>query len=163
MKVKCRICGQYIDKDKAYRVEKYNKNMYYCSEEEYLEYKRKQSEQSKQKADMYRMIEQFIGKTTNTALFKEVNIWLSAVDHSTVCRYFKENETRIKAAMNKEFSSEYAKIRYFSAIVKNNIGSYKDTEKEVVRNADTEIYDVKYTKRNKRRCLDDYKVGDKDR
>lgn len=160
MKVKCRICGQYIDKDKAYRVEKNNRNMYYCSEKEYLDHKSKQAELSEQKSNMYKMIEQFIGKTTNTALFKEVNIWLSVADCSTVCRYFKENETRIRSAMNKEFSSEYAKIRYFSAIVKNNIGNYKVPEKETVRTADTEIYDVKYTKKNKRKCLNDYKVGD---
>lgn len=161
MKVKCKICGRSIERDEAYKVIQNGKNLYYCSEQEYMNYINEQVKLKKQKDLMYKMVEYFIGKTTNTALFKEINMWLSVADYDTICNYLRDNKVRISSAMRKEFSSEYAKIRYFSAIVKNNINDYKPLQNQVVKKAvDTEVYDIKYVQKKKRKCLTDYEDGE---
>ena len=109
---------------------------------------------------MYEAIEYFIGKTTNTALFKEINIWLSVADYDTICNYLTDNKSYISSVINKDFSSEYAKIRYFSAIVKNSIGDYKPSNTEPIKTAETELYETKYQPKRKRKGLADYEDGD---
>lgn len=156
LNVKCRICGKSIDKNTAYKILKGKVNTYYCSEKEYTDYLVKQSEQQQKKKDTYALIEEFIGKTTNTILFKEVGIWLTVADYDTICGFLKDNKERIQRTLNKDFVSEYAKIRYFSAIVKNGIGDYKPPVSEPVHKAETEIYESKYKSKTRRKCLNDY-------
>ena len=160
MKVKCKICGTLVEKDTAYKIIKNGKNLYYCSEQEYIDYTNQQIKIAQQKSRMYEMIEYFIGKTTNTALFKEANIWLSVADYDTICNYLTDNKAYIASVMNKDFSSEYAKIRYFSAIVKNSIGDYKPSKPEPVKSVETEFYETKYQPKRKRKCLADYEDGE---
>ena len=160
MKVKCKICGTLVERESAYKIVKNGKNLYYCSEQEYIEYTRKQEEVSYQKSRMYELIEYFIGKTTNTALFKEISIWLTVADYDKICSYLTENKTYLTSAMNKAFSSEYAKIRYFSAIVKNSIGDYKPQKTEPVKQVETEFYETNYKPKQRRKCLADYEDGD---
>lgn len=156
MNVKCRICGTSINRDTAYKIPKGKTNTYYCSEKEYTDYIVKQNEIQQKKKETYSLIEEFIGKTTNTILFKEVGIWLTVADYDTICGYLKENKAYIQYSLNKDFRSEYAKIRYFSAIVKNNIGDYKPATPEPVRKAETEVYKNKYKPKTRRKCLNDY-------
>lgn len=160
MKVKCKVCGTPIERDTAYKIVKNGKNLYYCSENEYIDYTNQQIKIAQQKQRMYETIEYFIGKTTNTVLFKEINIWLSVADYDTICNYLSDNRSYISSAMNKDFSSEYAKIRYFSAIVKNSIGDYKPLKPEPIKTAETEFYETKYQPKRKRKCLADYEDGD---
>ncbi len=156
LNVKCRICGKLIDRNIAYKVYKGKINTYYCSEKEYTDYLAEQSIQQQKKKDTYTLIEEFIGKTTNTILFKEVGIWLTVADYDTICGYLKDNKAQIQYALNKNFISEYAKIRYFSAIVKNNIGDYIPPVPEPVRKVETELYESKYKPKARRKCLNDY-------
>ena len=160
MKVKCKICGTLVERESAYKIVKNGKNLYYCSEQEYIEYTNKQEEISRQKSRMYELIEYFIGKTTNTALFKEISIWLTVADYDKICNYLADNKTYLTSAMDKAFSSEYAKIRYFSAIVKNSIGDYKPSKPEPIKTVETEFYETKYQPKRKRKCLADYEDGD---
>lgn len=134
--------------------------MYYCSEKEYADYIAEREKFAQQKARLNELIEDFIGKTTNTILYKEIGIWLSVADYDTICSYLTENKTNIMSALHKDFTSEYGKIRYFSAIIKNSIGDYKPKKPEIVRPVETEIYEVKFKPKSKRKCLADYEDGE---
>ena len=103
-KVTCRACGKKIDITSAFKA---TSRTYYCSEQEYLIEKA-----------LLDIIYEIIGQTKNTILFAEMRLW---GDHNKVYNYLKENKTKIQQDMSKEFVSEYAKIRYFSALIKNRI------------------------------------------
>lgn len=154
------ICGSSIEKDTAYKIIKGKINRYCCSEQEYKDHMAEQEEISKQKAKFYKMVEYFLGATVNTALYKEIQIWLSLSDYKTLCDYFTDCRFTLTKAMNKQFVSEYARIRYFSAIVKNSIGDYKPLKPEPVKAVEAEFYKTKYKPTKKRKCLSDYEGGE---
>lgn len=160
LNVKCRICGEKIDRNIAYRVTKGKINMYYCSEKEYIDDITKKAQKAAPKNRLNKIIEEFIGKTENTALYKEISLWLNVADYDTISDYLTDNKDKILTLLNKDFVSEYAKIRYFSAIIKNSIGDYKPKKPEIVRPVETEIYEVKFKPKSKRKCLADYEDGE---
>ena len=160
LEVTCRICKSKIDKSIAYCVFDGKRNKYYCSQSEYLNNIKDKENAEKQKVHLYKMIESFIGKTTNTALYKEINIWLSVSDYDTICSFLSDNKDKINYSLQKNFTSEYGKIRYFSAIIKNGIGDYKPTKPETPRRIEVEIYLVKYKPKARRKCLADYEDGE---
>ena len=131
MQVKCQICGKSIDRNLAFKITAKNGvNKYYCSEQEY-------NKDIKNKAD----------KRTERSNFLKIVYDLV------------KNVNKIRISMNKDFTSEYAKIRYFSAIIKNGINDFKNQykeEKPIIKQANTEVYDTKYKSPPKRKCLNDY-------
>ena len=137
--VKCRACGKKIDITTAFRG---SPKMYYCSEQEFRT----------EKAFMD-MVYEFIGQTKNTALYKEIQSW---GNHSKVLSYMQENRAKIEQSMAKSFVSEYAKIRYFSAIIKNSIADYIPSQPEIEHRVSDEIYDCKYKPKERRKCLKDF-------
>lgn len=137
--VKCRVCGKKIDKDTAFQG---SPRMYYCSEQEF-----------RTENAFWEMVREFLGSTNHTALFKEVALW---GDHGKVLSYMQENRAKIEHDMAKSFNSEYGKIRYFSAIIKNNIADYVPSQPEIERQVSDEIYDCKYKPKERRKCLSSY-------
>lgn len=161
MKVKCKICGKSIDREIAYNVVIKDKNNYYCSEQEYNNVQNNKRQEQELKDNTYKFIEEIIGRTTNTILYKEVGIWLTVSNYKTILAYLKENKTNIENILSsKSFNTEYAKIRYFSAIVKNNIGDFKPKKAEIIKNVEVEIYETKFKQKTRRKCLSDYEDGE---
>ena len=101
--VKCRACGNIIDKTTAFCA---SKGQYYCNQEEY-----------DTKKQLYSILSEYVN-TTNTILHKEMILW--GTDYKKICNYLQDNRSLFEYAMKKNFNSEYAKIRYFSAIIKNS-------------------------------------------
>ena len=137
--VKCRACGKKIDIDAAFQG---SPRMYYCSEQEY-----------KIELKFWNTVYEFIGNTKNTLLFKEAALWGS---HSKVLSFMQDNKAQIEQSMARSFDSEYKKIRYFSAIIKNNIADYVPSQPEIEHQVSDEIYDCKYKPKKRRKCLRDY-------
>lgn len=161
MKVKCRICGELIEKSSAFNRITNGKNFYCHSEQEYTENENKKIQEKQLKARLYDNINSIIGVTVSTVLYKEVGIWLSVATMEKICSYLDENKQYLVLVMSqKTFSSEYAKIRYFSAIVKNNIADYIPPTPEPIKKVEVEVYDIKYTPHKRRKCLADYEDGD---
>ena len=140
--VKCRICKTEIDKDIAYKV---GKNRYYCSEEEYLhrlEKKEKElleAEEAKRKLneikdEIYNIICEIFGrKITNTSLFKELTELNETYTYDDIYLYIDDNfEILDKTMYEKDFDTEYLKIRYFFGIIKNNIFDYLNIKKDEI-------------------------------
>lgn len=140
-KVKCRYCGSMIDKKNAYPVKHGKQNWYYCNLEHSL------LRTDKQLA--YDKAMDIIGKTTNSIFFKEMDEIASVHGYKKLHKYLVDNDTFLNDVMNKDFSSEYAKIRYFSTVIKNRIGDYNPQYDS--KQKDVEIEDVIETVAYKKR------------
>lgn len=121
MQVKCRVCGKKIEKQDAYAVITDKDRKYYCSKEELDDFEAKK----KLKNDIYDIICDIFGyKIQNSALFKEQKSWHNLCDDEKIFAYLQENRDYITNTIKRLDSSEFAKIRYFSAILKNNLHDF---------------------------------------
>lgn len=162
MLVTCKICGTKIDRTTAFKVTKGKSNLYYCNEGEYLSYQNSKEKNYETKVKLQSVIEDILGEpVTSSSLYKEEVDWFKVKPIDTVIEYLLENKTFISNALEKkDFSNQYNKIRYFSAIVKNNIGTYKLPQPEIIKQASVEIYDNRYKPKPRRKCLADYEEGE---
>lgn len=130
MLVKCRLCSTKIERNQAFKVVVGGKNAYYCNEAEYQQV----LHDREVKDSTYECVNRIFGyKVLNSALFKEMNIILESYSYDYILAYLKDNEEYITNVLKKDFNSEYAKIRYFSAILKNNLQDYHMPIKEEPR------------------------------
>lgn len=159
MLVKCRLCGTKVDKKEAFKVVVGGKNTYYCNEFEY----QKVLHEREVKDNTYECINQIFGyKVLNSALFKEINLLLEVYSYEHILAYLMDNKEYLTRVLEKDFTSEYAKIRYFAAILKNNIADFKMEEPEESKKIEIDMPIINYKRRNKRRSLSEIEeqVGD---
>ena len=161
MLVKCRYCGIKLDREKAFKVVVGGRNTYYCNKIEY----EKVVHTKKLKDTTYDCINEIFGyKVLNSALFKEINILLEVYPYERILGYLTENKGFLSNVLNKDFNSEYAKIRYFSTIIKNSIVDFKikQTKSEYPKEVEMDMPVIKYKRKNKRRplCEIEEQVGD---
>lgn len=176
MLVKCRACGKKIDRKEAFKVAVEGKpNAYYCSEAEY----NTMMENRKNRDNTYYCIYDIFGYTvTNTVLNKEINALGKIYGFKLILAYLQENQEYLTRVVGREYNNEFAKIRYFAAILKNSLVDYKESDidkpkrsratvkhhvvdKQVDEHA--EAAKSRYKKKKKsRRCMDDIlaEVGD---
>ena len=162
MRAKCRICGEVLDTNVAYKIVTNGKNAYYCSQEEYEADQEKKKKSAEDKDKVYRLICDIINRKeiTNTALFAEWKIWNKVADNEIIGKYLYENKDFLCNTIARLEDKEFNRIRYLSAILKNKLGDYKpsvatsETEKPKV-NVDQTFYEATPTTRNKRRSLAD--------
>jgi hypothetical protein len=64
-----------------------------------------------------------------------------------------ENEKYLSNVLSKDFKSEYAQIRYFSTILKNNLADFKVESKQPEKKIEIDMPTVKYAQRKKRKSL----------
>lgn len=151
VKVKCQYCGKEIDKKEAYAVKKGKRNKYYCNFEHSI---------AKKPRDIfYEKSFEVFGKTTNTIFFKEFDEIAKIHGFEKMSSYIDENKESLAYFMNKDFSSEYARIRYFATIFKNNLGDYEVKKpKPIIKkeaSVDMTVNSIKYKKRNVRKGIND--------
>ena len=136
-----------------------NKNNYYCNETEYREWAYKKEI----KDNTYNLIyDIFERKVTNTILFKEVGELSDIYTYEKIFAYLKENQSYLNGVMKKGFSSEYAQIRYFTAILKNSLADFQYKKEVQIKNIEQDMPECKFKRKVKRKPLSEYeaKVGD---
>ena len=156
--VKCQACGEMIDRSMAYKVVVGKTNRYYCTQQEYIRKKTKDNLARMIKDDTYDKIYNFIGgKTTNTLLFSTISSIASVYSYEKIRSYLNDNKEMLERVMNKNFQSEYAKIKYFCAILSNNIGDYIPKEEDVdyITDNEYELVEIKYKPKQKKRSMSD--------
>lgn len=159
IEVRCKICGNKKEKSEAYKVVINNKNNYYCNETEYKEWISKRET----KDNTYNLIyDIFERKVTNTILFKEVGELSDIYTYEKIFAYLKENEVYLCGVMKKDFSSEYAQIRYFTAILKNSLADFQYKKEVLTKNVWQDMPECRFKRKNKRKPLSEYEeeVGD---
>jgi YHS domain-containing protein len=158
-KAKCKICGAELDTKTAYKVtDKNGKNKYFCSEAEFEAEEERKKKAADDKERVYRLICDIMGEKEiiSTALFKEWQVWLKVADNAKIGDYLEENRSYLSSVIGRLSSSEYARIRYLSTIIRDKIKVFK-TKVEVVEKpkvvVDETIYEAPTQSLNKRRSL----------
>ena len=148
MLVKCQVCGNKVERDIAFKRVVKGKNLYYHSEAEYFADKEKKRNAVEDKDRVYDLITKIFGyEIQNSALFKEWIAWNKLKNNEIIAKYLEDNETYLTRAITRSTSSEYARIRYFSAILKNDLADYKpkvEINPEPVSVNIDETYQTKY-------------------
>ena len=163
MRAKCRICGRQLDTNTAYKVvDKNGKNKYYCSQDEFEaeEVRKKKAKEDKDK--VYRLICNIMGEKEiiSTALYKEWTVWNKVADNEKISKYLEENRDYLSSVIGRLDSSEFARIRYLSTIIKDRIKEFvpRVEEKEIPKvqvKIDETIYESPTHSLNRRRSLAD--------
>jgi len=151
MLVSCRACKRKNDRESSYKVIVNGKNHYYCNEKEYLD----EIAASKAKLEVFKLCTEILGSTTNTILFKEMTGIASIHTYVKILGYLTDNIEKVNGFMSKSFNSEYGKIKYFTTILKNNIGDYV-AETKIERNIEVENTEVNYKRKPRKKSLSQY-------
>lgn len=152
-KVKCAYCGKMLKKEDAYAVRHGKVNKYYCNFEHSIA--------KKPSKLFYEKASNIIGQVTNTAFYKEMNEIAKVHGFEKMSAYLDENEEDIRKYMSKDFNSTYAMIRYFAAILKNNLDDFTSKKAESIQHKEVEVemYDGKYKPKKERVGMDDILKG----
>ena len=158
---KCKICGTQLNTTEAYKVtDKNGKNKYYCSDIEFETEEARKKKAAEDKDKVYYLICDILGEKEiiNTALWAEKKIWNKAFSDEIIAKYLAEQKDYLTSAVSKLSGTEYAKIRYVSAVLKNSLRDFKpkvevmETPRVVVTE---EYYETKY-KPKIRMALEDF-------
>jgi len=158
MQVYCKCHGKKIERANAFKVVLNGKNQYYCNEQEYINIQNNK----KIKDNTYNLINDVFGyKVINTAIYKEINELLLITDYKTICDFIIAKSQYLSNVLNKDFNSEYAKIRYFATIIKNGLKDFKtENKEEVIKQSNNEFYESKYKPKARKKSLLEYEEGD---
>ena len=159
---KCQICKTELDSKTSFKVtDKNGKNKYFCSKEEYEAEEQRKKKVAEDKDRVYRLICDIMGEPEiiNTILFKEWQIWLKVADNEKIGKYLEENKEYLTSVIARLQSSEFAKIRYLSTIIKDKIKGFVprvEADKPRIVEVDMTMYDATPSNtRNNRRSLAD--------
>ena len=147
-RAKCQICKTPLDTNTAYKItDKNGKNKYFCSQAEFEaeEVRKKKAKEDKDK--VYRLVCDILGEQEiiSTALYKEWVIWNKVADNEKIGKYLEENKDYLTLALSRITSSEYARIRYLSTIIRDKIKAFTPkvgVEKTVQSQEPVEINDA---------------------
>lgn len=160
MLVTCQICKNKIERDTAYKRVVGKANKYYCSATEYENDLAQKQKIAEDKDKVYRLICDILGEkeVLNTALWKEKTVWNKAFSDEIIAKYLAENKDYLTSAVSKLSGTEYAKIRYVSAVLKNSLRDFKPKAEEQPKPkivVEETIYTTPTHSLNKRRSLAD--------
>lgn len=162
-RAKCKICGRQLDTNAAYKVvDKNGKNKYFCSQSEFEAEEARKKKAKEDRDKVYRLICDIMGEKEiiNSILWKEWAVWNKVADNEKIGKYLEENKSYLGSVIGRLSSSEFAKIRYLSTIIKDRIKEFvprvKEEEKvqqKAIMTTFFEIGDVVH--KPTRRALDD--------
>lgn len=157
-KAKCKICGTELDIKTAYKVtDKNGKNKYFCSAVEFEAEEERKKKVAEDKDRVYRLICDIMGEKEiiNTALWKEWQVWNKVADNEKIAKYLEENKDYLTSVIARLQTSEYARIRYLSAIIRDKIKAFVPKTIEVAppKVVVEEHYETKYKPKTRRALL----------
>ena len=169
MRAKCRICGRQLDTNTAYKVvDKNGKNKYYCSKAEYEAEEARKKKAKEDKDRVYRLVCDIMGEKEirNSILWKEWTIWNKVADNEKIGKYLEENKDYLSSVIGRLNSSEFARIRYLSTIIKDKIKEFvprvamdekveEAFQPKIAIDQTFEIYNGQTKIANKRRSFDE--------
>jgi hypothetical protein len=158
-KAKCKICGTELDTKTAYKVtDKNGKNKYFCSASEFEAEEERKKKVQEDKDKVYRLICDIMGEKEiiSTALFKEWQVWNKVADNEKIAKYLEENRDYLTSVIGRLQSSEYARIRYLSTIIRDKIKAFVPKVVDVAppKVVVEEHYETKYKAKTRRALLD---------
>lgn len=145
--VTCRFCGKKIPKDEAFAKRHGKQNWYYCNVEH--------SNSKKPRELFYEAVREII-ETTHTVFFSEMDQIAKVHGFEKMTAYVQDNKNYLISVMAKmKFANTYNMIKYFSAIIRNNVGDYVMKKVETEKEVKVEIYESKYKSKEQKKGLED--------
>lgn len=150
-KVTCHYCKKKIDKKIAVGIKEGKRTKNYCPEHVGMK---------SPKDQMYDLVFEIFGrKVLNTVIYKELDEIASVHTYEKMISYMEENKSYLEQMVHKGFSSEFAQIRYFSAILKNSLTDFTAKKPEPIVKKEVEIeVDIsanRYKSKKKRTGMND--------
>ncbi|EGT3606859.1 hypothetical protein FKF97_10680 [Clostridium perfringens] len=132
-KCKCQICEKILDSDKAYKVTRGKRNLYYCDEIEYEIYISQKQEESDNKDFLYEGICEILGyKSKNSLIFKEMNNLHESYLYKYINEVLQEKKDSISQLIEENgIEKEFNKIRYIFAAISRDIHDYVAEQKKI--------------------------------
>lgn len=159
MLVTCQICKSKIERDTAYKRVIGKANKYYCSITEYENDLAQKQKTKEDKNKVYYLICDMFGyEIQNTKFFDEWAQWNKLKSNEDIYKYLRENETYLQQICDRSFDTEYQRIRYFSAVLKNSLRDFKPKVEEQPKPkivVEETIYEAPTHSVNRRRSLAD--------
>ncbi len=160
---KCRYDKKPVNTKTAFKVVIDDKNTYWCCEECYNLYLADKEKQDKIKAEYDEIFDitkeifgyEFMGYSL---LKREVIAWEKVATRAKIIAYLKENKSWLSDVMNKEFGSDFHRVRYYSVVVSSKLHDWKPRDVEVAKPkvvVEETIYEAPTQSTNKRRSLAD--------
>lgn len=139
-KCKCQICLKTLDSDKAFKVTKGKRNLYYCDEVEYEIYLSEKQEESKNKDSLYENICEILGyKSKNSLIFKEINNLHETYSYKYINEVLIEKKDSISELIEENnIEKEFNKIRYIFGAISRDIHDYVEDQKRIQRQKELE-------------------------
>ena len=158
---KCTYDKKQLDTKTAFKVVIKEKNTYFCDEDCYNKYLADKAEQEKINAEydeIYELTKQIFGYefTGYSLLKREINTWEKVGTRAKIIAYLTENKDWLSTVMNKEFASDFHRVRYYSVIVAGKLHDFKPKPVEVEKPkivVEETIYEAPTQSLNKRRSL----------
>lgn len=126
---KCRLCGESLTTDIAYRIKIKDKNVYFCNSEEAELYKKRIDDKKSLEKYLKKEVLNYDDKQKlPNMLCKKVKELSDSYGNEIVLETFKQQIKTIKYySKNKSFKNEGYKILYIMAIINNHINNvYND-------------------------------------
>ena len=126
-RAKCQICKTPLDTNTAYKItDKNGKNKYYCSQSEYEAEEDRKKKAKEDRDKVYRLICDIMDEKEiiNSILWKEWAVWNKVADNEKIGKYLEENRDYLSSIIGRLGSSEFARIRYLSTIIKDKIKEF---------------------------------------
>ena len=145
VKVKCKECGNKLERSDAYLVEsisektlKINKK-YYCDEKCY----KKQETRKELIIKCNDLMEEILGIPIRSNIYfnKMYSPIIKRYDYDVIYEFLTSEKDYIEQQMeDKDFNTVNVKLKYFLAIMQNNIGKYE----QVIKNKESFKEDIKH-------------------
>ena len=138
MAYKCRHCKETIKVKEAYIAIIDKKRACFCNEDHYnlfISEQEKRKEYENNRNDCLILICEIFDQKNiiNTALWKEWKQWTQVASSEIIKRYLEENKSFLHDAISKIENGEFYKIRYLSAILKNNLVDYQNCQNTALK------------------------------
>ena len=171
---KCKICGKTLDRKTAYKIISNGKNLYYCNEKEYADWKSKKDNEEKLIEQIMFVVTQTLNIEFSDLVYNNIKSMISSLKQlyslEQIFQYVNNESERISDILSKkDFKNCYNMIRYYIAVVKNNIGDYIFESKDDINSQIKIVEDfymapiLKYKSSKVRRSgIDIEKLGDED-
>lgn len=150
---KCRKCGATIKQKDAFAVKIGKRNTYYCSEAEYLSVQKEQQAYDNLNDKVFEIFGYYIRNSAYYANLRQVH---QRYTWQEILNCVIEHEELFDRLMQKDFSTEYGQIRYFIVVLENKLSEAKPKEKEIIWHIEEDMPDMKYTKKERRKSLEDF-------
>lgn len=118
-KCKCRICGETLTTDTAYKINNNGKNFYYCDSIEYENH----INELENKVKILEIIDEILGyKCVNTIIYKELAKIYTGFNYKEILNCLNKQKDIIADLINVNgIEKEFHKIRYIFTVIDRNI------------------------------------------